>query len=275
MHDRAGRYATLAVELALARNLYEVAARAYSVLYQIAYDDTDDPIVCLAILDKLLEAGRKGGSLQVRLYGLMASFALEAERGDEAALERIGGELEAVPSDFPLVRAEVLLPALALRSAWRREFARAYELLAGTAERQTTEERRASRSAEIALYAFAAGMNIEGTAAAADALAALEHSPTKTRRALRARLLLAIAELIRGRSNAAHRLLGEVERALDPSMRRLRALSNAVRTLYRVSLESAEPAVFAGALERLRAEQFGGMARLLDVLPAASEGGSR
>ncbi len=42
-HDLARRYAQFSVELALQRSLHDVAVRAYSVLYQIAYDDEDEP----------------------------------------------------------------------------------------------------------------------------------------------------------------------------------------------------------------------------------------
>jgi ATP/maltotriose-dependent transcriptional regulator MalT len=273
--DRAQDYANLAVELALQRNLNEVAVRAYSVLYQIAYDDGDEPIECLSILDKLLECARKGGSTQARLYGLLATHAIEAERGNEAALERLDRELQAIVGGLPRVRAEVLLPAMALRAGWERDFRRAYELLAGTTELQTDDERRAYRASELALYALAAGMHTEGEAALEEALAALELCRQPTRRVLRARVMVACAELLRGHTASAHRYLTEVERALVPSMRWLRAFAHVARTLYRLALGQADRPVLAGALERLRAEQLGGIARLLEAMPFAqsSEGG--
>ena len=52
-------------------------------------------------------------------------------------------------------------------------------------------------------------------------------------------------------------------------MRRLRAFANAVRALERVQLGQADPAALTAALERLRAEHFGGIARLLAALPIA------
>lgn len=268
-------YATLAVELALRRNLNEVAVRAYSVLYQIAYDDGDDPIECLTILDKLLECARKGGSTQARLYGLLATYAIEAERGNEAALERLDRELQAIVGGLPRVRAEVLLPAMALRAGWERDFRRAYELLAGTTELQTSDERRAYRASELALYALAAGMHAEGEAALEEALGALERCEAPTRRMLRARVMVACAELLRGHAAAAHRHLNEVERALVPSMRWLRAFTHVARMQYRLALGQADRLVLAGALERLRAEQLGGIARLLEAVPfpQSHEGG--
>jgi LuxR family maltose regulon positive regulatory protein len=273
--QQAQNYATLAVELALQRNLNEVAVRAYSVLYQIAYDDGDDPIESLTILDKLLECARKGGSTQALLYGLLATYAIEAERGNEPALERLDREMQAIIGGLPRVRAEVLLPAMALRAGWERDFHRAYELLAGTTELQTNDERRAYRASELALYAFAAGMHAEGESALSEALHALAHCPEPTRRALRARVMVACAELVRGHTAAAHRYLGDVERALVPSMRWLRALAHVARTLYRLALGQVDRPVLAGALERLRAEQLGGIARLLEAMPfpQSTEGG--
>jgi len=266
-HSRTRDYATHAVELALARNLNEVAVRAYSVLYQIAYDDGDDPIACLTILDRLLDCARKGGSTQARVYGLLASYGIEAERGDETALDRLECELQETPGALPSARAEVLLPAMALRAGWSREYQRAYELLAGTAHEQSSYERRAHRSAELALYAFAGGMHGEGGAALDDALNALEQVEEPTRRALRTRLVVACAELVRGHAASAHRHISDVERELEPSMRWLRAFAHAVRSLYRLSLGQTEPPVVAAALERLRAEHFGGVARLLSAMP--------
>jgi LuxR family maltose regulon positive regulatory protein len=265
--DRARTYARLAIELATARGLFEVAARAYSVLYTVINFEDDDPIAALAILDKLEECARKGASRQVRIFGAVASYAVETERGDEAALERLDREL--LDDDAaPAARAQALPPAYALRAAWEGDFRRAYELLAGTAERQTFDERRALRSAETALYAFAAGLHAEGEAALHDALAVLERCAPSTR-VVRSHLALALTELVRGRSSFAHRQLAEAERKLTPQMRRLRTFVNAVRAMERVHLEQADPAALVAALERLRAEHFGGIARLLAVLPVA------
>ena len=265
-HERVHTYATLAVELATAHGLYEVAARAYSVLYTVTNDEDDDPIGTLAILDNLEEAARKGASRQARVFGLIAAYAIEVERGDEAAMERIERELDdrAVPA---VARTQGLLPARAMRYAWEGDFRRAFEEMAGTAHAQTSDERRALRGAEIALYAFAAGLHAEGDDALRDAVAALDRCTRPSLRIVRSHLIVAVAELVRGHSSAAHRSLAEAEKLSTPQMRRLRAFAHAVRAMERVQLAQAEPATLAAALERLRAEHFGGMARLLAALP--------
>ena len=253
----------------MARGLYEVAARAYSVLYTVVNDEDDDPIATLAILDKLEESARKGASRQARFFGFVASYAIEVERGDDPALERLDHELDDDGAAPPPARGQTLFPAQAMREAWSGNFRQAYELLAGTASAQASDERRALRGAEIALYAFAAGLQAEGDDALRDASAALDRCTHPSLRIVRSHLMIALAELVRGRSSVAHRSLAEAERLLTPAMRRLRALAHAVRAMERVQLQQAEPATLAAALERLRAEHFGGMARLLAALPVA------
>ncbi len=261
-------YATLAIELAAARGLYEVAARAYTVLYTVVNDEDDDPIATLGILDKLEECGRKGASRQVRLFGLVAAYAIQVERGDDPALEVLDRELSDDREAPALTRAQALLPAYALRAAWNGDFRRAYELLAGTASQHSIPERRAMRAAETALYAVASGLSGDAEESLKAAAAELEHCE-RSPRVIRAYATIAVTELLRGRSSSAHRWLAEAERLLVPTMRRPRALVQAVRAMERVQLGQAEPATLAAALERLRAEHFGGMARLLAALPVA------
>lgn len=268
-NDRAQQYAQLAVDFAEAHNLYELAARAYSVLYAIKGDE-DDPIGTLAIVQKMSECGRKGASSQIRLYSLLASYDLEAELGDETALSNIDAVLREHQAALPSTRITSLLPALALRSAWNSEFTRAYELLRGTASQQDTPERRALRGAETALYAIAGNLHAEGEEATREAEGALEQSSSDSRRAIRARLLLALADMVRGHWAAAHRRLAETEHALRSNMIRLRALYNAVRAAYRAELQQHDLQSFTVATERLREVHFGGFARLLEVLPLGS-----
>ncbi|HEV3086977.1 MAG TPA: LuxR C-terminal-related transcriptional regulator [Candidatus Elarobacter sp.] len=267
--ERVRGYATLAVELASARGLYEVAARAYTVLYTVVNDEDDDPIATLGILDKLEECARKGASRQVRLFGLVAAYAIQVERADDAAIELLERELSVDPAAPALTLAEALLPADALRAAWSGDFRQSYDLLAGTAAQQTIQERTAMRAAETALYAFAAGLPAEGDDALRDAVTALEQTKHRSPRIVRANIVIALAELVRGRSSTAHRWLADAERLLSPHMRRLRTLANAVRAMERVQLEQSDPSTLAAALERLRAEHFGGIARMLAALPVA------
>ncbi len=268
----AWNYANLAIELAVKDGLYEVAARAYSVLYTIVYDDEDDPLESLILLDRLIECARKGGSVQTRLYGLMASFEIQAERGDDFAIERLEHEMERTAGTLMQTRAETLLPARAMRSASEGDFQHAFALLDGTGESQSNPERRALRESEIALYAYATGQTADAEAAHARSSAALAQCQNVTRRTTRTRVMLALCELIRGHSSAAHRFLSEAERAGSIRSRRLRSLVTAARALYRRTLDQVDAEDVEAALERLRTDQFGGIARMLEALPLAPEG---
>ncbi len=272
--DKARAYANTAIELALAHNLYELAARAYSVVYTIVHDTNDDPIASLAVLDKVSECARKGASSQARLFALVASYDAEVERGDDLMLEKLDREMQENQAFLPRLRSTAVLPVQALRAAWSGDFSAAYAMLAGTATGQTTAEQRALRAAETALYAFSAGLQEDGEREAQIAAVALNTSDASAKDVIRARLLLALAELLRGHDAAAHRYISEAERSLTAAMPRLQSFTNAVRTMYRLALGQSGPEMFSASLERLRSQHFGGLARLLAALPvSSSEGG--
>lgn len=272
--ELAERYADMAVELATLRNLYDVAARAYSVLYSLRYDD-DDAAASLIMLEHLGECARKGGSAQTRAYGLIASYEVQAELGNDDALALLEAEIRETHAFNSPNRSESLLPAQALRAAWSGGFERAYEMLAPTVSEELTEERRAVRAAETALYAMASGMQEAADAMVQQAEEWVAQSPARSRRTIFARVLLALCELMHGRSAHANRLLSAAESTTQPNMRRLRALCNAVRAIYRMRMEQADESAVSAALDRLQEEQFGGFALLLRRLPlTAGEGGT-
>jgi ATP/maltotriose-dependent transcriptional regulator MalT len=270
----AWNYALLAVDLAQTRGLDDVAARAYSALYTILYDDEDDPAESLEMLARLIDCARKSGNVQTRLFGLIASYEIQVERGDDAAIEALEREISFTGSVLPRTQAETLLPARALRAAWDGNMAVAYEVLKDAPLANAAAERRALRAAEIALYAVAAGHLQEGEEAERQARAALHDAPAQTRRGIRTRLMLALCDLLRGRLGSAHRFISEAERASSVS-RRLRSLTQAVRILYRRALGQCTDDDVGVAYERLRVSHFGGIARLLQLLefPGALEEG--
>ncbi len=263
--EKARAYAESAIQYALANNLFELAARAYSVLYTIVYDTTDDPIQSLKILDRLNECALKGASLHALLFGLVAKYEIEVERGSDEALERLDEALHERPGMLPRLRATTLVAMDALRAAWAADFAAAYATIAETAPEQSTIEQRTLREADAALYATAAGLQSEQDAHFQQALQGLEACSPSNKHVVRARLTLALTALLRGHDAAAHRLLADAERSLSTG--RMRAFAHAVRAIYRIRLGQAEEAEFAAALERLRGEHFGGIARMLQALP--------
>jgi DNA-binding CsgD family transcriptional regulator/tetratricopeptide (TPR) repeat protein len=269
--EKARAYATTAIDLALANNLYDLAARAYSVLYTIVRDTSDDAIESLAILERLNESARKAASAHARLFAQVATYEIEAERGDDSALDRLDRQMREDEAMLPTLRTSTVLMVEALRAAWNGDFAAAYEMVGGTARDQNTNEQQALRAAESALYAAAAGLHAQIETELNEAGAALERSHAGNKHVIKARLFMALAHLLQGHDSAAHRLISEAERSVSASMTRLRTFAHAVRTMYRVRLGQTDEHHFKSALERLRSEHFGGMARLLEALPLASE----
>lgn len=269
--SRTERYATLAVDAALANNLYGLAARAYSALYTIRYQADDVP-GSLAALSALDECARKAADNQARLFGLMAAYELAVERGDDAALETLNASLAQMGTVFTHARTEALLPAMAIQAAWSGEFANAYEMLRESPAQHSSGDRRAVYWSEIALYAFASGLREQGQTAVANAAHELERVARPALRATRALLFLALAELVRGHEAAAHRYLTEAE-SESKAWPRTRALARAVRLLHRIHLGQADYGALGEELHRLDEAHFAGIARLLAALPAPESTG--
>lgn len=264
-------YARRAVEIAESRNLYEIAARAYPFIYNDAVE-RDDPIAALKVLDRMAEAAIKAGSRQARLFANIAAYDLEAERGDEPRLEALEAELDSAERSAPVEYARAVVPARAMQHGWRGEFRAAYDLLRGAGVETASPDRELLRCAELALYAAAAGDREAAEHWGGRSNAILEHAEISGRRPVRARVLLAIAGLLRGQTSAAHHLIAAAERGAAGFSGRLRALVATARALQRSVVGQADAAAVSAALERLRAEHLGGYARLFAALPLSDAG---
>jgi LuxR family maltose regulon positive regulatory protein len=269
LHDpeRALRYARIAVDLSRAQGHYEVAARAYSGIYAILYGK-DDVLGALAALDSLLECARMGASNQVALFGLIATLGIEVERANDIAIEASEIEIRRISADLPRTSTETLLPARAMRAAWSGNWTQAYTLLAGSEHAQPRDDFTALRLAEIALFASASGRSDECAQAVRDATSLLAKGAPSARSAL-AYALLALAELTQGHTAAANRYIDHAER-IGSAFLRMRTLASSTRTVYRLAMGHATEPELSAALERLRSQHFGGMARLIEALPTAS-----
>lgn len=263
--QRTERYANQAIETALAHNLYGIAARAYSALYTVRYQ-ADDALGALNALQKLDECARKAADNQARLFGLMASYEVAAERADDAMLQALDKSLTEMGPAFTSAKTEALQPALAMQAAWSGDFRRAYEIGRETAPLQSSSDRRALYWSELAFYAFAAGLHEAGEGAMAQAVSELAQIPRRGLRAARSLLFLSLAQLVRGHDSAAHRYVNDAE-ALTRDWPRARALAHAVRVLHRIYLGQTEYAALEAETEQLRQAEFGGVARLLAALP--------
>ncbi len=118
----ARQHASRSVELALSCSLYDVAARAYTILYNVTYDLDDDLHGALAVLNAVWDCGLKAGDVRMRLYALTGSFDIAAELGDTEKLARMERMLHAHELNYAdQWVGESLLPGQALRLAaeWR------------------------------------------------------------------------------------------------------------------------------------------------------------
>jgi ATP/maltotriose-dependent transcriptional regulator MalT len=268
--ESARQHAQRAVELALSCDAYHVAARAYSVLYNIRYDLEDDVHAALKILNDIWDCGMKAGDVRMRLFALACSFDIAAELGDTQRLEQMQRTLEAHEVDYadPLV-SQTVLPAQALRLAAAGEFLEAFRLLQPTAERQPMGDRQALRFAEIALYAAAAGLLGEARSIIAHVLELVEALEPTVYRTMRTNAVLSVVLYLVGRrSDAVGRLRG-LSRAQEPSSLRIRMLTQTLEVLFARWDGADNFAQVLDALQSLRASDFGGIAAVLAALPYA------
>ena len=232
-------------ERALARAdeafLYDLTARALSVLFNVAMLHDEDVAAAREALVRLEEAGRKAGSDGLRVYAMLNAYAIEVDAGDLFALERLDRELGEMQVLFTSTVSEALLPAQALRAAWDGRFGHAYDLLAPGAEKLFDDDRTAYRWAEIAVYAAAAGK----TSAARDAMLRCRVSLQELERdkplAVRTAAYLALAETLLGEEAAACRALAEAR--LVAGRGRFAALVTTAEAFYkcRTNRASAYP----------------------------------
>jgi LuxR family maltose regulon positive regulatory protein len=269
-YAHAATFARRAIEIALADGLYDIAARAYTVLYVVAYTADDNLAEAVACVDRSAELSLKAGDARTHLWSLLAAYYLEAQRGRAEALERIGRALH--PADIAENQTQVdhtLLPAQALRAAWRGQFEHAYHLLAPTAGRQLSAARLALRWAEIGLYAAAAGMRTEARTAVASALSTLRGiKPEIDRDGTEATVYAVLALMLLGRGPVARTALDEMKaRAGQQRPPSLDALVDATCCTLRYWDAVAPHSVMVRALDRLRAHDLAGIAMLFEALP--------
>jgi ATP/maltotriose-dependent transcriptional regulator MalT len=266
--QRARQHASRAVELALSCAMYDIAARAYTILYNIAYDLDDDLRASLDVLNAVWDCGLKAGDVRMRLYALVGIFDIAAERGDTEKLSRVERMLQAHELNFSdQLVDQSLLPGQALRLAATGDFLQAFRLLSPTVERQITEDRRAVRFAEIGLYAAAAGCLQEARGAIAGALEVIDAQQVGVHRMLRINALLAVALYLVGRRRDARDRLRKAVPAKQQASIRSRVLMQALNVLFERWDGAENFDRVLEALEALRASDFGGIAAVLAALP--------
>src|SRR5665213_2550814 len=263
----AGDLARFALEHAERAELYDVAARALSVLHNLSVGVQDDPAAARAYLVRMTGCARKATNPGLTLYAIMNLYELEVDAGNLAGIERLDGELAELRIFLTPMASESLLPAQALRAAWEGRFEHAHSLLSPSAEKQFDEDRRAVRWAEVATCAAAAGMRAESARAIGKCRAALRKTQPSDRATLRAQAFLAIAEILLAHDGRARSAIAGLRAAARRAGPRFAALVEAIRALYaRWSGSSDDPFSLPAALERLEGVEFGGIARFIEAL---------
>jgi ATP/maltotriose-dependent transcriptional regulator MalT len=263
------RMAGKASRLAVEQRDYGLAARSFSVQAAIVSAHVDDSDREFEHRSQMLEYAKKAGDHFLEREALAALLDIEAERGDEAAMNAIEAQLEACDSSLDL-QTTSLPPARALAASWRGDFRLAYDLVSESGAEQVNALRRGLRFAEVALYGAASGQREEATDAAGTALRAARSATLRNagdrRRYARTFALCSIAYVLVGSAATANTLLLELERSRRELSPRSRAFVEAARSIYlRAEIDNHEQSTLA--VSKLRAIGYGGFAQLFEALP--------
>jgi len=269
-YDRTESYANSVIDLCRNEGLDNLAARASSLLYAVA-SQRGDVHGCLWILQQLRTYGERTGNRDYVFFALTATYEIETERGDKERVSALGQALLAFDASAYVRATQSLSPSFALQATWKADFAEALAFLEGSGQNQVTAARRALRWSEIALYAAAAGKRDTADAAVRSAfqeLRKLERSREQvTHHAHRARVWLALTQLLTGRAASANKLLRTLEQETASLPQAARFLAEAVRAIYMHAETTVGHEEIERALEALRRNNLGGYARLLQELP--------
>ena len=271
-HQVARERALVAAPLAVAHSLYELAAFAYGILYNIAYDFDDDVAACMEYLRCKRDMAVKLGFLRIDLWVLLAMYELHAEAGDEAALADSHRQLDMIDKHYAAAQIlEVMTPSQALQAAWTGSFDEARRLLMPTAEHQGTAVRRALCWAQVGLYSAAAGdaeRTSQALLAAEKAFEQVEQHETHATQFGLCLLTLALASVVSKDLERARAWMDFANDAVVGHAPRLHALRATIEAMI---VAADDPDGFAQrvprALAQLRAVSFGGMAKLIEALP--------
>lgn len=272
LNDGDWRAAKRLAERALARAeesfLYDLAARALSVIVNVAWLYEEDVEAARSALVRLEEAGRKAGNDSLSLYAILNAYAIEVDAGESAALERLNRHLATMQLPMTRVVSEALLPAEALRAAWDGGFAHAYDLLAPGAAKLADRLRAAYRWAEVAVYGAAAGKRSEARDAIECSRERLAKVELTQPLAIRSVAYLALAETLLGEDALAHATITDARLAAAQAPARVRALVDAVAAFHACRRRGISALLGLGAmLDELQHHALGGVARFIVRLP--------
>ncbi|MEA2688519.1 MAG: LuxR family transcriptional regulator, maltose regulon positive regulatory protein [Candidatus Eremiobacteraeota bacterium] len=262
------RYAKVATRLANEHKLYPLAARSYSVQYAVAMGIEDARERAVEALDGMFTAAKHAADRFLQVEALAGALDIHAERGNETEVAATLLRIETLDVGLEIQSTSVL-PAKALTAAWHGDFRTAYDLVVRSAPDQPTPLRQAVRWSEIAVYAAAAGLRERALEAVDSAGAVVRAASAQSRedrqRSARASALTALALIVLGNTASANAILRELERSRRELSKSMRALLDAVRSVY-LSVEIVSPDAIVRSLRELHAVGWGGVARLIENL---------
>ena len=259
-------------ERALARAdkafLYDLGARALSVLFNVAMLHEDDAEAARAALHRLEEAGRKAGSDGLRLYAILNAYSIEVDAGNVAEVERLHAKLDEMQVLLTPMVSEGLLPAQALLAAWDGRFEHAYEMLAPGADKLFDDDRIAYRWAEVAVYGAASHKRDGALEAIAHSRESLKAVAADQPLALRSCAYLALAEVLLGEDDAALQTLTAARFAAAAKQGRMRVLLETIAVFAECRTGGLGSVLsLGGRFEALERCGLGGVARFIGRLP--------
>ncbi len=119
-----------AVEFALAASLYDVAARAYSILYTVLTSTAMIRLQFLQFSTSSARAHEKAAARRAKIFGLIATYGIEVERGNDTAIAHLHQQLIDSRVTVEGARRKRFCRLKRCFSAGPVEFNKAYELLA-------------------------------------------------------------------------------------------------------------------------------------------------
>ncbi|MGH7736331.1 MAG: hypothetical protein ACREMP_00425 [Candidatus Tyrphobacter sp.] len=261
-----------AVESARRHKDHDIAARGYSLLYELAHHIDCDPRAALRYVELVESCAAESGDEMVRAWATMTGLYIDIEAGNLAGARARERALRAVDIVQSVdLGSSTLVPAQAMRCAWRRDFAQAYRLVAESGETQPAPELRAYRFAEAALYAAAAGEIENARVAIESAEWALSHSQSSMPKARVTSLAYcALASALAVGVESAESKIARLESVADEVPATMDALIAAVRAIYDYWCGVENHAELLDAFAVLHEQYFGGISMLFEALPVPS-----
>ena len=262
----AERYALKAREIAISSNLYDLAARASSILYEIAHAWNVNPSQALEYVENVASFALRSGDVAQQEWALVTAYYIEAERGDARMMSTIERSLDVADVlQMANETANALVPGQALRATWSGDFEHAYRLLVNGADSLQTADLRAMSWSEVALFAAAAGLREPANSALRSArshLAAAGDGKLATQALAYA---LITASLLDVRES---RRVMRADARLMKTRPPITALVRAADVLDQYWLGSGSQDDVLDALNELYAFDLAGIAMMLEAMPA-------